>query len=195
MLLVFATQNLHKVKEVASLLPSCYTIAPPSEFGWQGEIPEEQDTLEGNSLQKAQVLYDALQRPLFSDDSGLEVEALGGAPGVYSARYAGEHCSFDDNINKLLKALEGTHERSARFRTVVTLIIEGEVHQFQGCVEGEILTERHGAEGFGYDPIFRPEGTKLSFAEMPLAQKNGMSHRARAVAAMVDYLRKAFPCA
>lgn len=194
MLLVFATQNLHKVKEVASLLPSCYTIAPPTDFGWKGEIPEEHDTLEGNSLQKAQVLYDALQRPVFSDDSGLEVDALGGAPGVYSARYAGEHCSFDDNVNKLLEALDGVTQRRARFRTVVTLIIDGEVHQFQGSVEGEILTERHGEEGFGYDPIFRPEGGALSFAEMPLAQKNGMSHRARAVAAMVDYLQKAFPC-
>ena len=190
MLLVFATQNAHKVQEVASLLPAQYRIASPSEFGWKGDIPEDHDTIEGNSAQKAQVIYAALHRPVFSDDSGLEVLALGGAPGVYSARYAGEHCSFDDNVNKLLKALEGVTDRRACFRTVVSLILDGNVHQFEGRVDGEILTERHGLEGFGYDPIFRPKGQQLSFAEMPLAKKNEMSHRARAIASMLAYLKE-----
>ena len=159
-----------------------------ADVGLEGDIPETSDTLQGNALQKAQWVWERTGNDCFADDTGLEVEALGGAPGVYSARYAGEHCSFDDNINKLLAAMEGNTNRSACFRTVICLIEQGVPRYFEGRVDGVILTERYGNEGFGYDPIFMPDRFAVSFAEMPLEVKNKISHRGLAVQKLCDYL-------
>ena len=157
-------------------------------MGLAGDIPETADTLKGNALQKAQWVWDRTYTDCFADDTGLEVEALGGAPGVYSARYAGEHCSFDDNINKLLSALDGNTNRRACFRTVICLIENGVPTYFEGRVDGVILTERYGTDGFGYDPVFMPDRFAVSFAEMPLEVKNMISHRGIAVKKLADYL-------
>lgn len=155
----------------------------------EGEIPETADTLAGNALQKARWVYDRSGLDCFADDTGLEVEALDGRPGVYSARYAGDGCSFDDNIDKLLLEMQGKSNRRARFRTVVCLLEGGEPRYFEGFVAGEILTERAGEGGFGYDPVFRPERFALSFAEMPAEVKNRISHRGMAIRRLVDYLQ------
>lgn len=186
--LVFATNNRHKLQEVSEMLKGIVNIRSLAEMGLEGDIPETADTLQGNALQKAQWVYDRTGMDCFADDTGLEVEALGGAPGVYSARYAGEHCSFDDNIDKLLAALDGETNRRADFRTVICLIENGEPRYFEGRVDGVILTERYGKEGFGYDPVFLPDRFAVSFAEMPLEVKNSISHRGRAVQALVEYL-------
>ena len=187
--LIFATNNKHKLVEVSEMLNSIVKIHSLSESGLTGEIPETADTLEGNALQKAQWVYERTGKDCFADDTGLEVDALGGRPGVYSARYAGEHCSFDDNINKMLSEMEGKTDRHACFRTVICLLEGGKPRYFEGRVDGTILTERYGKEGFGYDPIFMPERFAVSFAEMPLEVKNRISHRGRAVAQLVDYLK------
>ena len=188
--LIFATNNKHKVEEVRAALSGTVNIITLAEAGLSGEIPETADTLQGNSLQKAQWVWERTHCDCFADDTGLEVDALGGAPGVYSARYAGEHCSFDDNINKLLAALDGQNNRRADFRTVICLIEDGEPKYFEGRVDGQILTERHSnGEGFGYDPIFMPDRFALSFAEMPLDVKNTISHRGLAVQKLVEYLK------
>ena len=208
--LIFATNNKHKVEEVRAALEGVVEVVTLSEAGLSGEIPETADTLQGNALQKAEWVWERTHCDCFADDTGLEVEALGGAPGVYSARYAGEHCSFDDNINKLLQALEGRDNRRADFRTVICLI-EGErlkmkgeetdddntshlspftFHLFEGRVDGQILTERHSnGEGFGYDPVFMPDRFAVSFAEMPLEVKNSISHRGLAVQKLAEYLK------
>ncbi|MBR4773819.1 MAG: RdgB/HAM1 family non-canonical purine NTP pyrophosphatase [Bacteroidales bacterium] len=188
--LIFATNNKHKVEEVRAALDGLVEVVTLAEAGLQGEIPETADTLQGNALQKAQWVWERTHTDCFADDTGLEVEALGGAPGVYSARYAGEHCSFDDNIDKLLSALEGETNRRADFRTVICLIERGEVKYFEGRVDGQILTERHSnGEGFGYDPVFMPDRFAVSFAEMPLDVKNSISHRGLAVKALAEYLK------
>ena len=188
--LIFATNNKHKVEEVRAALDGAVEIVSLAEAGLAGEIPETADTLQGNAMQKATWVWERTHCDCFADDTGLEVDALGGAPGVYSARYAGEHCSFDDNINKLLQALEGQSNRGARFRTVICLIENGEPMYFEGHVDGQILTERHSnGEGFGYDPVFMPDRFAVSFAEMPLEVKNSISHRGLAVAKLVEYLR------
>lgn len=187
--LIFATNNKHKVEEVRAALDGKVEIVSLAEAGLSGEIPETADTLQGNALQKAQWVWDRTHTDCFADDTGLEVAALGGAPGVYSARYAGEHCSFDDNIDKLLAALEGVTDRRACFRTVICLIENGEPHYFEGRVDGQILTERHShGEGFGYDPVFMPDRFAVSFAEMPLEVKNRISHRGLAVGKVVEWL-------
>ena len=207
--LIFATNNRHKVEEVRAALGTEVEVVSLAEAGLAGEIPETADTLEGNARQKAEWVWarvaerSAAERGglgavdgVFADDTGLEVEALGGAPGVYSARYAGEHCSFDDNIDKLLAALEGLENRRACFRTVICLLEAGDggwakpaSRCFEGRVDGRILTERHtNGEGFGYDPVFMPDRFAVSFAEMPLEVKNRISHRGLAVAALKDYL-------
>ena len=186
--LVFATNNKHKLHEVSALLEGKVTIKSLSDMGLAGDIPETADTLKGNALQKAQWVWDRTHTDCFADDTGLEVEALGGAPGVYSARYAGEHCSFDDNINKLLSALDGNTNRRACFRTVICLIENGVPTYFEGRVDGVILTERYSTDGFGYDPVFMPDRFAVSFAEMPLEVKNMISHRGIAVKKLVDYL-------
>lgn len=204
--LIFATNNKHKVEEVRAALEGTVEIVTLSEAGLHGEIPETADTLQGNALQKAQWVWERTHTPCFADDTGLEVDALNGAPGVYSARYAGEHCSFDDNIDKLLAALQGKENRKADFRTVICLIEAGSREQaadsnlsatsyqipakfFEGRVDGQILTERHSnGEGFGYDPVFMPDRFAVSFAEMPLDVKNRISHRGLAVKKLADYL-------
>ena len=189
--LIFATNNKHKVQEVRAALQGHVEVISLAEAGLEGEIPETADTLQGNALQKAQWVWQRTHTDCFADDTGLEVDALGGAPGVYSARYAGEHCSFDDNIDKLLKALDGKSNRKADFRTVICLIENGVEHYFEGRVDGQILTERHtNGEGFGYDPVFMPDRFAVSFAEMPLEVKNSISHRGLAVAELKKYLEK-----
>ena len=195
--LIFATNNKHKVEEVRAALGGVVEVITLAEAGLHGEIPETADTLQGNALQKAEWVIEQLKVKseklrvdgVFADDTGLEVEALDGAPGVYSARYAGEHCSFDDNIDKLLAALDGKENRKADFRTVICLIENGEVRYFEGRVDGQILTERHSnREGFGYDPVFMPDRFAVSFAEMPLEVKNSISHRGLAVKKLKEYL-------
>lgn len=188
--LIFATNNKHKLGEVREMLDGKVEIVSLEEAGLSGEIPETADTLQGNALQKAQWVWERTHCDCFADDTGLEVDALDGAPGVYSARYAGEHCSFDDNVNKLLKALDGETNRKAQFRTVICLIENGEPRYFEGKVEGVILTERYGKEGFGYDPVFMPDRFAVSFAEMPLEVKNMISHRGMAVKRLTEYLNK-----
>ena len=188
--LIFATNNKHKLSEVRPMLEGKVLIHSLSEIGLDGDIPETADTLEGNALQKAQWVYERTGRDCFADDTGLEVDALGGAPGVYSARYAGEGCSFDDNMDKLLAALDGVENRKARFRTVICLLENGQPHYFEGRVEGRILTEKHGTEGFGYDPIFQPDDSGVPFAEMDLESKNRISHRGRAMVKLIDYLKR-----
>ena len=188
--LIFATNNKHKVEEVRAALEGLVEVITLAEAGLHGEIPETADTLQGNALQKAQWVWERTHTDCFADDTGLEVEALGGAPGVYSARYAGEHCSFDDNIDKLLHAFEGKDNRRADFRTVICLIEGGKERYFEGRVDGQILTERHSnGEGFGYDPVFMPDRFAVSFAEMPLDVKNSISHRGLAVKALAEYLK------
>ena len=234
--MVFATNNRHKILEISEMLKDIVIVKSLSDVGLSGEIPETADTLEGNALQKAMWVYERMpecksgKMACFADDTGLEVEALGGRPGVYSARYAGEHCSFDDNINKMLAEMDGQTNRKACFRTVICLIekaesgVNGErrtengeratqdgaqasclqeaqkgeratqegemsIKYFEGRVDGTILTERYGEEGFGYDPIFMPDRFAVSFAEMPLEVKNHISHRGRAVTKLVEYLR------
>ena len=187
--LIFATNNKHKVEEVRAALKGTVEIVTLAEAGLSGEIPETADTLQGNALQKAQWVWDRTHTDCFADDTGLEVDALGGAPGVYSARYAGEHCSFDDNIDKLLTALDGESNRRADFRTVICLIENGTPRYFEGRVDGQILTERHSnGEGFGYDPVFMPDRFAVSFAEMPLEVKNTISHRGLAVKKLCAFL-------
>lgn len=186
--LVFATHNAHKVEEIQPLLEGVAHLRLPRDFGLTQEIPEDFDTLEENAQEKCEFVYAAIGRDCFSDDTGLEVEILGGAPGAFSARYAGPACNADDNVEKLLRVLAGQSHRVARFRTVVSLVFGGERYTFEGRVDGEILTSRRGASGFGYDPIFRPYGYSKSFAEMSLVEKNGLSHRARAVRAMRAFL-------
>lgn len=188
--LVFATNNLHKLEEVRDILGGSFRIASLKEIGCTDDIPETADTLEGNALQKARYVKDKFGYDCFADDTGLEVEALGGAPGVFSARYAGLGHDSEANMRKLLKELEGKTNRQAQFRTVVALLLEGREYTFEGIVRGTILTERRGTAGFGYDPVFVPEGYAETFAEMGSEEKNRISHRARAVQKLADFLHK-----
>ena len=188
--LVFATNNLHKLEEVRDILGGSFRIASLKEIECTDDIPETADTLEGNALQKARYVKDKFGYDCFADDTGLEVEALGGAPGVFSARYAGPGHDSEANMQKLLKELEGKTNRQAQFRTVVALLLEGREYTFEGIVRGTILTERRGTAGFGYDPVFVPEGYAETFAEMGSEEKNRISHRARAVQKLADFLHK-----
>lgn len=189
MRLLFATHNSHKVDEVRAILGQAVEVVSLADLGDHEEIPETGDTLQANALQKARIVYERHGIACFADDTGLEVEALNGAPGVYSARYAGASCNASDNCRKLLQELRGCTDRQARFRTVIALILaDGKEHLFSGEVQGEILTEASGSEGFGYDPLFRPDGYHESFADMSAAQKNSISHRYRATQALADYL-------
>jgi XTP/dITP diphosphohydrolase len=187
--LVFATNNKHKLHEVREMLDGVVEIKSLDEMGLAGDIPETADTLQGNALLKAQWVWQRTHLDCFADDTGLEVNALGGAPGIYSARYAGPQCNFDDNVDKLLSTMEGKTDRRADFRTVICLLEGGEPTYFEGRVDGVILTERYGQEGFGYDPVFMPDRFAVSFAEMPLEVKNQISHRGLAVAKLVAYLK------
>lgn len=191
MKLVFATNNAHKLGEIRAILGNKIEILSLNDIDCHDEIPETADTLEGNALQKAMYIKEHYGYDCFADDTGLEVSALGGAPGVHTARYA-ENTDHDSeaNMNKLLKELEGKNDRSAQFRTVIALLLNGEQHLFEGIVKGDILTEKRGSEGFGYDPVFSPEQYSESFAELGAEVKNKISHRARAVAKLVEYLNK-----
>lgn len=188
MKIVFATSNRNKALEISKLLPKDFEILTLHDLELKEEIPETAETLEGNAHLKAQYVIDRFNLPCFADDTGLEIEALNNRPGVRSARYAGEHRSDDDNMNRVLEELEKESNRKARFRTVIALHLPNEKMEFEGIVEGEILKEKSGSQGFGYDPIFSPENESRSFAEMSLEEKNTMSHRARAFAKMIEYL-------
>ncbi len=187
--IVFATHNKHKLEEVKSLLPD-YMVLGLDDIGCNEEIPETADTLEGNALQKARFVVDKFRLDCFADDTGLEVDALGGAPGIFSARYAGEEKSAEANMNKLLSQLKGVENRKARFRTVIALIQKDEETLLEGCVEGQITLEKSGKEGFGYDPIFLPDEKTVTFAELNMEEKNQISHRGRAVRHLIGHLNK-----
>lgn len=190
MKLVFATNNPNKLREIQHILGEKIELLGLADIGCEEDIPETAPTLEGNALQKARYVYEKYGYDCFADDTGLEIEALNGEPGVYSARYAGEAKDAQANMSKVLAKLNGESNRKACFKTVIALITGGEVHLMTGEVPGVILMEKRGSEGFGYDPIFQPEGFELSFAEMDLAAKNKISHRARAVQKLVDFLTK-----
>lgn len=186
--LCFATNNAHKLEEIQAILGDSFELISLKDINCTEELPETGNTLEANSLEKARYLYEHYQVNCFADDSGLEVHALGGEPGVNSAHYAGPQRSHADNVNLLLANLAGKTDRSARFRTVITLIQNGEMSQFEGSIKGQIISELRGTEGFGYDPIFVPEGYGTTFAEMSLAEKGKISHRAKAFEKLVAYL-------
>lgn len=186
--LVFATNNAHKLEELRRITGDKFTILSLSDIGCHEDIPETADTLEGNARQKARFVKEKYGYDCFADDTGLMVDALGGAPGVYSARYAGPGHDSRANMALLLANLEGETHRSARFVTCICLIKDGEEHIFEGRVEGEILTAPQGDAGFGYDPVFRPDESDRSFALMSADEKNAISHRGRATAALLDYL-------
>jgi len=188
--LVFASNNRHKLEEIRHLAGDRFEILSLKDIGCEEEIPEEEDTLEGNARAKSRFIFDKYGIDCFADDTGLEIDALNGRPGVKSARYAGPECIADNNIRKILGELSAVSNRKARFRTVVCLILSGREFFFEGIVEGEILTEKRGKEGFGYDPVFRPEGYDLTFAEMPLELKNQISHRGKAIAGLIDFLKR-----
>ena len=191
MRIVFATNNQHKLSEIRQILGSRVEVLSLKDIGCDVDIPETGSTLEENALQKAQYVYDHYHIDCFADDTGLEVDALGGAPGVYSARYAGgEGHDSEANMTKLLGELGENNNRRARFRTVIALIQQGEVHEFECIVNGQIIRERRGGEGFGYDPIFQPDGYDQTFAELGIEIKNQISHRARATAKLAEYLLK-----
>ena len=190
MKLVFATNNKHKLQEVRDIVGDRVEVLSLADIDCHDDIPETADTLQGNALIKARHIYDKYGLDCFADDTGLEVEALGGAPGVYSARYAGEECNSEANMRKLLESLTGKTNRNAQFRTVIALIIEGEERLFNGIVKGTIATEKKGDSGFGYDPVFVPEGHTESFAQMSSEMKNSMSHRFRATQQLGNYLKE-----
>ena len=189
MKLVFASHNQNKVNEIKSLLPKTFDVLSLTDIGFLDEIAETGLTLDENSQIKAQTVFEKTGYFCFADDTGLEIEALNFEPGVYSARYAGDQKSDSDNIEKVLAKLQGMTNRSARFRTVITLIINQNEYSFEGSVEGKIITEKRGEFGFGYDPIFIPENESRTFAEMSMDQKNLFSHRARAFQKMIAFLR------
>lgn len=188
--LVFATNNQHKLEEVRAVLADKLEIISLNELGCFDDIPETADTLEGNALIKAQYIYEKFGLDCFADDTGLEVDALGGEPGVYSARYAGEDNNARNNMHKLLKNLGENSNRTAHFRTVIALIEGDEIRYFEGKINGQIAYEPRGDAGFGYDPIFIPEGYNISFAEIGAEVKNTISHRALAVGKLTEYLKQ-----
>lgn len=188
--LIFATNNPHKLKEIQHALKWVFEVISLADMDFDEEMPETHETIEENASEKSYFIYNRFKINCFADDTGLEIEALNGEPGVYSARYAGENPTFEDNMNKVMKLLEGQENRSACFRTVISLIIDGKETQFEGRVDGNILTEKHGHAGFGYDPIFQPTGYTESFAEMDLDLKNEISHRGRAVKKLIEFLKR-----
>lgn len=186
--IVFATNNSHKLEEARAILEGCVEVLSLNDIGCHDDIPETAETLEGNALIKARWVKEKYGYDCFADDTGLMVTALGNAPGVYSARYAGEHCSPADNMALLLKNLKGKNERDAKFITVVALILEGQEFLFEGEVKGKIAEENCGKSGFGYDPVFIPENSSLTFAEMDPEAKNAISHRGRAMSKLAEFL-------
>jgi XTP/dITP diphosphohydrolase len=190
MKLVFATNNQHKLQEIKHLLDGSFELLSLKDIGCFDDIPENQDTLEGNAAEKSFYIWDKFGINCFADDTGLEIEALDGAPGVYSARYAGGQRNANDNMDLVLTKLDKIKNRKARFRTVISLVIDGMETQFEGIVEGVILNEKRGKSGFGYDPIFKPDESELCFAEMAMEEKNKISHRGRAIQKLVEHLLK-----
>lgn len=188
--LVFATNNAHKLSELRQIIGDRFELLSLGDIGCHDDIPETADTLEGNAMLKARWVKDRYGYDCFADDTGLEVDALGGQPGVYSARFAGPGHDSKANMNKLLSMLDGEENRDARFRTVIALIKDSETHLFEGIVDGEITKSPSGTDGFGYDPVFRPEGWEMTFAEATPDEKNAVSHRGRAVAKLIAYLNE-----
>jgi len=190
MILVFASNNEHKIREINSLLGNHIKLLSLQDINITEDIPEEEPLLEGNALSKARYVFNATGLDVFADDTGLEIEALDGKPGVHSARFAGENKDSSANIDKVFSMLGDSANRKARFRTVIALILDKKEFLFEGIVTGTITKDRRGTEGFGYDPIFIPDGKSLTFAEMGLAEKNSVSHRARAFAKLKEFLLK-----
>ena len=186
--IVFATNNTHKLEEARAILKGCVKVLSLADIGCHDDIPETAETLEGNALIKARWVKERYGYDCFADDTGLMVDALGGAPGVYSARFAGDHCSPADNIALLLDKLRGEERREARFCTVVALLYKGKEYLFEGEIKGRIATQNSGGAGFGYDPVFVPENSELSFAEMSPEDKNAISHRGRAMTKLANFL-------
>ena len=189
--IIFATGNRHKLEEAQQILGDKYTLKTPADFGITEDIPETADTIDGNALQKVQYIWDKVHMPCFADDTGLFVDALDGAPGVRSARYAGEDKKAEDNVKKLLQEMEGRSDRSARFRCIVALVMDGQPKLFEGKVEGVITTAPSGNGGFGYDPVFAPEkyGNERTFSELTAQEKNEISHRGEAMRLLAEYLK------
>lgn len=190
MQLVFASNNKNKIKEIQQLLPDSIKILSLEAIGCLEEIPETADTIQGNAILKANYVTQKYGYDCFADDTGLEIDALNGEPGVYSARYAGEHKDSNDNMDKVLKALSDTNNRTAQFKTVIALNLKGEQHLFTGIAKGKITSEKSGNQGFGYDPIFQPEGYQETFAELDLTIKNQISHRGKATQMLISFLSK-----
>jgi XTP/dITP diphosphohydrolase len=188
MKLVFATNNQHKLQEIKQLLGNSFELLNLNDIRCDEEIPENQDTIEGNAAEKSFYIFNKYGYDCFADDTGLEIDALNGEPGVYSARYAGEEKSSEKNIELVLQKLAKIKNRKARFKTVISLVIDGHEIQFEGIVSGQILEVKRGKTGFGYDPIFKPDESPLSFAEMTMEEKGKISHRGRAVQKLVEYL-------
>ena len=190
MKLIFASHNENKVAEIQSLLGEDFSLLSLKELSFNQDIPETSETLEGNSIIKADAVFEQFKMPCFADDTGLEVDSLGGEPGVYSARYGGEDKNADKNMDLLLKKLHGISSRKARFRTVITYRTQNQMHQFEGVVEGHIINEKKGVHGSGYDPIFIPIGSQKTFAQMSTKEKNQFSHRSRAFEKLRIFLRQ-----
>ncbi|NCA85828.1 MAG: non-canonical purine NTP diphosphatase [Clostridia bacterium] len=188
--LVFATNNKHKLDEISRLANLNFNIVGLDDLGFSGDVPEDYETLEENALQKARFIHERFEVDCFADDTGLEIDALNGRPGVYSARYAGSQCNPEDNMNKVLAEMQNQKNRTARFRTVIALVLDGENYFFEGIMEGIIITEKRGQHGFGYDPIFQPKGYNLTFAQMDQPTKNSISHRAKATAMLIEFLKE-----
>lgn len=186
--LIFATGNQNKLLEINKIIPNNVKIISLKDLKFSDDIPENENTIEGNAIYKAKYIYNKFNTNVFSDDTGLEVEALNGEPGVYSARYAGEACDSNDNINKLLKKLKKKKNRNARFKTIIALIIKNKIHTFEGIINGEILKNQIGENGFGYDSIFRPAGYSKSFAELSMNEKNIISHRSLAIKKLINFI-------
>lgn len=190
MKLVFATNNKNKIKEIKQLLDNSVEILSLEDINCNEDIPETSTTIEGNAIQKAEYVYNKYGYNCFADDTGLEINALNGEPGVYSARYAGDQKNADDNMNKVLANLEGETNRSAQFITVIALIIDGKTVCFEGVAKGEMTTQKSGEDGFGYDPIFKPMGLDITFSEMNLTEKNKISHRGKATQKLITHLKQ-----
>ncbi len=186
--IVFATNNIHKLTEIKQLLANDFEIISLNDIGFYQDIPETGSTLKENASIKSHFIHNRFHINCFADDTGLEVDALNGAPGIYSARFAGENCSYDDNVRKLLKQMEGKTMRTARFKTVISLILNNNEYFFDGVVEGQIIKRPRGSSGFGYDPVFLPNGFDLTFAELSSEIKNRISHRGKAIVKFIDFL-------
>ncbi len=187
--IVFATNNKHKLNEINDILGDKFVLKSLKDIGFSGDIPETNPTIIENASQKSHYIHDKYNVNVFADDTGFEIDALNGEPGVYSARYAGENCSFDDNVTKVLEKMKGKTNRKARFITVISLILEGKEYFFEGIVEGFVTEKRQGTNGFGYDPIFMPVGHNITYAEMSSELKNSISHRKLATQKLVDFFR------